>query len=171
METLEQRVRRYFLARLRRRAVLDLYETAATAGLLERGVADTGTLARSWIVSIKARQYLTGARDHDRKIIARMMGSGRGNRGGESLDHPGFARTSDGDVSLYDWSTPAPPNQQPKPKPGRRNRRLAAGSEIGFSYIAGLLKEHLPPPSPMHVAVALLIARAIGTSLRRLSAS
>ncbi len=40
METLEQRVRRYLLARLRRRAVLDLYETAATAGLLERGVVD-----------------------------------------------------------------------------------------------------------------------------------
>lgn len=170
METLEQRIRRYLLARLHRRAVLDLYETAVTAGLLERGVADTGTLARSWMVSIKAQQYLTGARDHDRKIIARMMGSSRGNRGGESLEQPGFARTSDGDVSLYDWSTSAPPNQQPKPKPGRRSRRLSTGSTISFSYIAGLLKEQLPPYSPMHVAVSLLIARAIGTSLRHLSA-
>lgn len=170
METLEQRVRRYLLARLRRRAVLDLYETAATAGLLERGVGDTGTLARSWIVSIKARQYLTGAHDYDRKIIARMIGSSHGNRDGDSPDHIGSTRTSEGEASLYDWSTPAPPSQQPKPKPGRRTRRLSAGSAISFSYIAGLLKEHLPPPSPMHVAVALLIARAIGTSLRRLSA-
>jgi hypothetical protein len=170
METLEQRVRRYLLARLHRRAVLDLYETAATAGLLERGVVDTGTLARPWIVSIKAQQYLTGARDHDRKIIGRMMGSSRGNRDGDSQDHPGSARSSDGGASLYDWSTPAPSTQQPKPKPGRRIRRLSAGSAINFSYIAGLLKEHLPPYSPMHVAVALLIARAIGTSLRRLSA-
>ncbi|MGE6742415.1 AAA family ATPase [Allorhizobium pseudoryzae] len=170
METLEQRVRRYFLARLHRRAVLDLYETAANAGLLERRVADTGTLAGSWMVSIKAQQYLTGARDNDRKIIARIMGSSRGNRDGESLERPSFAGTSDGGASLYDWSTPAPPSHQPKPNPGRRSRRLSTGSTISFSYIAGLLKEHLLPPSPMHVAVALLIARAIGTSLRRLSA-
>lgn len=170
METLEQRVRRYLLARLHRRAVLDLYETAANAGLLERRVADTGTLAMSWMVSIKAQQYLTGARDNDRKIIARIMGSSRGNRDGESLERPGFAGTSDGGASLYDWSTPAPPSHQPKPKPGRRSRRLSTGSTISFSYIARLLKEQLPPYSPMHVAVALLIARAIGTSLRRLSA-
>lgn len=170
METLEQRIRRYLLARLHRRAVLDLYEKAVTAGLLERGVADTDALAMSWMVSIKAQQYLTGARDHDRKIIARMMGSSRGNRDGESLEQPGFARASDGGVRLYDWSTPAPPSDQPKPKPGRRTRRMSAGSAIGFSYIAGLLKEHLPPPSPTHVAAALLIARAIGTSFRRLSA-
>lgn len=170
METLEQRIRRYLLARLHRRAVLDLYDTAVTAGLLERGVAGTGMLARSWIVSVKAQQLLTGARDHDRKIIARIMGSSRGNRDGESLKRPGFAGTSDGGASLYDWSIPAPPNQQPKPKAGRRSRRLSAGSAISFNYVAELLKEHLPPPSPMHVAVALLIARAIGTSLRRLSA-
>ncbi|WP_377299015.1 AAA family ATPase [Rhizobium sp. SGZ-381] len=170
METLEQRVRRYLLARLRRRAVLDLYETAATAGLLERGVGDTGTLARSWIVSIKARQYLTGAHDYDRKTIARMIGSSRGNRDGDSPDHIRSTSTSEGEASLYDWSTPAPPSQQPKPKPGRRTRRLPGGSAISFSYIAELLKEHLPPSSPMHVAVALLIARAVGTSLRRLSA-
>lgn len=170
METLEQRVRRYLLARLRRRAVLDLYETAATAGLLERGVGDTGTLARSWIVSIKARQYLTGAHDYDRKIIARMIGSSRGNRDGDSPDHIRSTRTSEGEASLYDWSTPAPPSQQPKPKPGRRTRRLPVGSAISFNYVAELLKEHLPPSSPMHVAVALLIARAVGTSLRRLSA-
>lgn len=170
METLEQRVRRYLLARLHRRAVLDLYETAATAGLLERGVVDTGTLAKPWIVSIKAQQYLTGARDHDRKIIGRMMGSSRGNRDGDSQDHPGSARSSDGGASLYDWSTPAPSTQQPKPKPGRRTRRLPVGSAISFNYVAELLKEHLPPSSPMHVAVALLIARAVGTSLRRLSA-
>ncbi|MBP2551297.1 hypothetical protein J2858_004238 [Neorhizobium galegae] len=170
METLEQRVRRYLLARLRRRAVLDLYETAATAGLLERGVGDTGPLARPWIVSIKARQYLTGAHDYDRKIIARMIGSSRGNRGGDSPDHIGSTRTSEGEASLYDWSTPAPPSQQPKPKSGRRTRRLPVGSAISFNYVAELLKEHLPPSSPMHVAVALLIARAVGTSLRRLSA-
>ncbi|WP_334153050.1 ATP-binding protein [Agrobacterium pusense] len=170
METLEQRIRRYILARLHRRAVLDLYETAANAGLLERGVADSGTLANSWIVSIKAQRYLTGAHDNDRMIIARMMGSSRGNRDGDSPDHPGSARSPDDGASLYDWSTPAPPSQQPKPKPGRRTRRQSTGSAISFSYIAGLLKEHLPLPSPMHVAVALLIARAIGTSLRRLSA-
>lgn len=99
-----------------------------------------------------------------------MMRSSRGNRDGESLDHPGLARSSDGEASLYDWSTPVPHSHQSKPKPGRRTRRRSAGSAIGFSYIAGLLKEHLPPPSPMHVAVALLIARAIGTSLRHLSA-
>lgn len=170
METLEQRVRRYLLARLHRRAVLDLYEMAATAGLLERGVVDTGTLARSWIVSIKAQQYLTGARDYDRKIIGRMMGVSRRNRDGHSPDHIGSTRTSEGEASRYDWSTPAPPSQLPKPQPGRRTRRLPVGSPISFSYVTGLLKEHLPPPSPMHVAVALLIARAIGTSLRRLSA-
>ena len=39
-----------------------------------------------------------------------------------------------------------------------------AAPDISFPYVASLLREHLPPPSPVHVAVALLVARAVGTS-------
>lgn len=156
METLEHRIRRYLLARLRRRAVLDLYEKAAVAGLLEgRFMGDDDVSGTVWNVSSTASRFLAGARLRDREIVRRVIGvSGPQNTAAE----------------IFDWSDPA---LVAPPKPGRAGRResdMASGSSVDFSYVSTLLREHLPAPNPVHVAVALLVARAVGTSLPDLSA-
>ncbi|MDH0911161.1 ATP-binding protein [Rhizobium pusense] len=151
METLEHRIRRYLLARLHRRAVLDLYEKAAVAGLLEgRFIAEDDISGTVWSVSAAASQFLAGARTRDREIVRRLIGFGESRREAEST---------------FDWSDPA----AAKPPTGRRTSTLTSGgtksSSVDFSYVSVLLRESLPAPNPMHVAVALLVARAIGTSL------
>lgn len=151
METLEHRIRRYLLARLRRRAVLDLYEKAAVAGLLEgRFMGDDDVSGTVWNVVPAASRFLAGARMRDREIVRRLIGVGEPRREVEST---------------FDWSDPA----MAKPQSGRKTSAQTSGktnsANVDFSYISGLLKESLPAPNPMHVAVALLVARAVGTSL------
>ena len=156
METLEHRIRRYLLARLRRRSVLDLYEKAAVAGLLEgRFIADDDVSGTVWKVSSAASQFLVGARNRDREIVRRMIGCGEPKHEMEST---------------FDWSDPA----RAKPPKGHKTSTLTSGennsSGIDFSYVSKLLRENLPAPNPLHVAVALLVARAVGTSLPDLKA-
>lgn len=151
METLEHRIRRYLLARLRRRAVLDLYEKAAVAGLLEgRFMGDDDVSGTVWNVSPAASQFLAGARLRDREIVRRLMGFGEPSREVENT---------------FDWSDPA----MAKPPSGRNASAQKSGktnsSNIDFSYVSVLLMENIPAANPMHVAAALLVARAIGTSL------
>ncbi|WP_275787474.1 AAA family ATPase [Pararhizobium gei] len=151
METLEHRIRRYLLARLRRRAVVDLYERAAVAGLLDgRFMGDDDISGTVWNVSPAASRFLAGARLRDQEIVRRLMGFGEARREVEST---------------FDWSDPA----IAKPTKGRKTSTLTSGgtnsSSVDFSYVSVLLRESLPAPNPLHVAVALLVARAIGTSL------
>lgn len=156
METLEHRIRKYLLARLRRRAVLDLYERAAIAGLLEgRFIGDDDVSGTVWTVSPAASRFLAGARLRDQKIVRRLMGFGEPRREVEGT---------------FDWSDPA----IAKPPAGRKTSTLTSGennsSGIDFSYVSALLRDNLPAPNPLHVAVALLVARAVGTNLPDLSA-
>lgn len=156
METLEHRIRRYLLARLRRRAVLDLYEKAAVAGLLEgRFMGDDDVSGTVWNVSPAACQFLAGARLRDQEIVRRLMG----------VSEPRLEVEN-----TFDWSDPA----IAKP-PLERDRSMLTGggnnsSGMDFSYVSALLRDSLPTPNPVHVAVALLVARAVGTSLPDLSA-
>lgn len=156
MEPLEHRIRRYMLARLRRRAVLDLYERAAVAGLLEgRFIGDDDVSRTVWNVSAAASQFLAGARMRDREIVRRLMG---------------FGETRSKAESMFDWSDPA----MAKPPLERERSVLTSGgnnsSGVDFSYVSALLRDSLPAPNPVHVAVALLVARAVGTNLPDLSA-
>lgn len=156
MEPLEHRIRRYLLARLRRRAVLDLYEKAAVAGLLEgRFMGDDDVSGTVWNVSPAASRFLAGARLRDQEIVRRLMGFGEPRSEAESM---------------FDWSDPA----AAKSTKGRKTSTSTSGgnnsSSVDFSYVSVLLRESLPAPNPMHVAVALLVARAVGTSLPDLSA-
>jgi ATPases of the AAA+ class len=169
MDALEQRVRRYLLARLRHRAVLDLYETAAIAGLLERRSLGGDRTRTLWAVSVKAQEVLTGAHADDRRVITqRMVGSGR-YCGDVPAGYPvGRGGVEDG-RSIYDWSKPEPVSVTAKTGPGREAVKATNEAGISFSHVGSLVREHLPALSPMHVAVALLVARAIGTSLPRLS--
>lgn len=151
METLEHRIRRYLLARLRRRAVLDLYEKAGIAGLLEgRFIGDDDLSGTVWNVTDTARQFLTGARARDRELVRRFIGFGEP-RGEEQ--------------STFDWRDAS----AAEPPRGRKTALLTGGGtnslSADFPYVSALLREHLPAPNPLHVAVALLAARAVGTSL------
>lgn len=156
METLEHRIRRYLLARLRRRAVLDLYERATVAGLLEgRFIGDDDVSGTVWSVSPAASRFLAGARMRDREIVRRLIGFGEPRCDVEST---------------FDWSDPA----MAKPLLEREGSTLTSGgnnsSGMDFSYVSALLRDNLPAPNPLHVAVALLVARAVGTNLPDLSA-
>ena len=138
METLELRIRRYLLARLRRRAVLDLYEMAAGAGLLEgRFLRDDDGSGMLWVVSDTAKQFLAGARIRDRRIIRRLMGSGGGQRH-EDVDVDLFVADGDAEEgTTVHWAvaTPAKPR---KAMPARKR----GGAETGGWQSPGRLPVH-----------------------------
>lgn len=173
METLTDRMMRYLLKRLRRRAVLTLYERAVDAGLLTSafigGEERKGTV---WQLADQVRYVLTGNRAQDRRIVRRMMGvsSAPRYRGDEPVTFIVPDEDAVDGVVTFECRSVGPSDEQQTGKRGKTRRGKAdsrtAGAvpDIGFPYVARLLREHLPPPSPVHVAVALLVARAVGTS-------
>ena len=179
METLTDRITRYLLKRLHRRAVLTLYERAVDAGLLASvfigGEERKGTI---WKINDQAWHLLTGNPDQDRGTVARMMGVGRPprQRADEAVTFIVPDEDAvDGVVTFECQATPVS-GEQPKDKRKKaqqvRTRRGAINTapDIGFPYLAALLREHLPPPNPVHAAVELLVARAVGASLPDISA-
>lgn len=172
METLTDRITRYLLARIRRRAVLDLYEAAANVGLLEGYPAgedeDSGTV---WTVADNTRQLLTGDKYTDRKLITRRLGTSRTCSSGTTLN-------------MFDYETDQDVELEVRPRTKSRVKYIAgsAGKDEdqaarpetlvpGQSSMAkdtdilALLRQHVPAPSVAHVAVALLVARAFGSSI------
>ena len=175
METLTDRMTRYLLKRLRRRAVLTLYERAVDAGLLTSAfVGGEERKGTAWKIADQARYVLTGNPALDRKIVTRMIGASGAlrHRGDEPVTFiVPDEDAADGMVTFECRTIGAPPDEQQAGK-ARKAQRVKAGGRtvgaapgIGFPYVAALLREHLPPLNPVHVAVALLVARAVGTSL------
>lgn len=173
METLTDRMTRYLLKRLRRRAVLTLYERVTDAGLLASafigGEEQKGTV---WQFADQTRYLLTGNREQDRRIVARMLGvsSPPLHRGDEPVTFIVPDEDAVDGVVTFECRSVGPLDEQQMGTRGK-TRRGKAGSRaadavpgISFPYVASLLREHLPPPNPVHVAVALLVARAVGTS-------
>jgi len=179
MEMLTDRMTRYLLKRLRRRAVLTLYERAVDAGLLTSAfIGGEERKGTSWKVNDQAWHVLTGNPEQDRATVARMIGVGRAPR--QRADEPITFIVPDDDavdgVVTFECRTVGASEDQPKGR-RRKARRVRAGGvaastapDIGFLYVAALLREHLPPPNPVHAAVALLVARAVGASLPDISA-
>lgn len=171
METLTDRMMRHLLKRLRRRAVLTLYERAVDAGLLASAFIGGEELKGTvWHMADQARGVLTGNPDQDRRTVARRLGvtSALRHRGDEPVtflvpDEDG----ADG-VATFECRSVGASDEQPRRRKARRSKTAgnrAGASGIDFPYVAALLREHLPPPNPVHAAVALLVARAVGTSL------
>ncbi|MCQ4634909.1 ATP-binding protein [Shinella sp. CPCC 100929] len=172
METLTDRITRYLLKRLRRHAVLTLYEQAAGTRLLTAAFIGRGAQSgRVWTVTEHARHVLTGNPRQDRKIVERLMRANRALQ--DSNTEPGTStasgNASDDPLAFDRLTEPASDGQH---KATRRNVRAVkaavgsgTGADIDFPYLASLLREHLPRPSAVHAAVALLVARAVGTSL------
>lgn len=175
METLTDRMTRYLLKRLRRRTVLTLYERAVDAGLLTSAfIGSEERNGTAWKVADQAWHTLTGNPVLDRKIVARMMGASGAlrHRGDEPVTFiVPDEDAADGMVTFECRTIGAPPDEQQAGKTRKARRVKAGGRTVGaatgidFPYVAALLREHLPPPNPVHAAVALLVARAVCTSL------
>ncbi|WKL22635.1 ATP-binding protein [Agrobacterium tumefaciens] len=175
METPTDRITRYLLARIRRLAILDLYERASVVGLLEAGfiVAGDETAGTVWRVPEQSLRLLNA---DPAKVRAEMM---------RRLGKAPYKTTAI-DVLIQDLPTkPIHGNVRSTPK-GRTDREsLAAGrpkpgpvsaakgpekTPSASSEFLALLRQHIAPPSVAHVAVALLVARAVGSSVPDLSA-
>lgn len=164
METVTDRISRYLLRRIRRRAVLDLYESAAVVELLTSrfvGVSeDSGT---AWSITHAALSLLTGDPDKDRAAVARALQRARPIAPSDETEIHDFSHQTEHPVVrvLQDICDGEPSTAGASDEDGRadRERRLAT------IRLLALLREHLPRPNPVQVAVALLVARAIGNSV------
>lgn len=157
METVTDRITRYLLRRIRRRAVLDLYESAAVVELLTSrfvGVSeDSGT---AWSITDAALSLLTGDPDKDRAVVARVLQRARPVAPPDETEIHDFSHQSEHPVVrvLQDIC-----DGEPSIAGASQERRLAT------IRLLALLREHLPRPNPVQVAVALVAARAVGNSV------
>ncbi len=132
METLTDRITRYLPKRLRRHAVLTLYEQAAGTRLLTAAFIGRGAQSgRVWTVTEHARHVLTGNPRQDRKIVERLMRANRALQ--DSNKEPGTStasgNASDDPLAFDRLAEPASDGQH---KARRKNvRAVKAGSGTG----------------------------------------
>jgi hypothetical protein len=160
METLTDRVTRYLLRRIRRLAVLDLYQHAAVAGLLDEIAFDAGgsagpTLISRWSPTVEL-MHLLSLGPQGKQILSRRLG--HAGRHADSLAEA--------------WQS-----QQASAAPARDARMSAMSSLVSSSACdtelereaaserdaLAVLREQLSLRKAAPVAVALLIARAVGS--------
>lgn len=176
METLTDRITRYLLARIRRLAILDLYERAAVIGLLEadfivEGDETSGTIWRVPEQSlrlldaepVKARAELErrlGKAPYKTTTIDIVMSDLPGEPPRDKARSVGKAKSKQDTsaVGTRPKSTSVVAASAPEKNPSTSREFLA------------LLREQLAQPGVAHVAVALLVARAVGSSVPDLSA-
>lgn len=176
METLTDRITRYLLARLRRLAILDLYERAAVVGLLEahfivEGDETSGTI---WRVPEQSLRLLDAEPVKARSELERRLGKAP-------------YKTTTLDVVMQDLPGEPPREKARSVGKGKSKQnssavgtRLKSTSVVAASVpeknpstsreFLALLREHIGPPNVTHAAVALLVARAVGSSVPDLSA-
>ncbi|EMS95496.1 hypothetical protein H009_22103 [Agrobacterium tumefaciens str. Cherry 2E-2-2] len=175
METLTDRITRYLLARIRRLAILDLYERASVVGLLEADfiVAGDETTGMVWRVPEHSLRLLDADPAKARAEIVRRLGKAP-------------YKTTTIDALIQDLPGEAPHENLRSATRGRTEREgraagrrpksgpVAATSDSeapsASSEFLALLRQHIAPPSVAHVVVALLVARAVGSSVPDLSA-
>ncbi|WP_052161747.1 ATP-binding protein [Hoeflea sp. BAL378] len=175
MNPVTQRISRHLLGRIRRLAVLDLYQRASDVGLLSISFPfGEKKLGTAWQVSGLAASGLAGDMDRAHRLIARAL------RRAPTTMHNGFV-DHDSDEPINRWAagisdSKAAYQVEPKRdgagmKPARRKTvRSTTVSpnnprQLDSPTMFGLLREFLPPPNVSQTAVALLIARAVGESV------
>ena len=158
MDPITDRITRYLLRRIRRLAVLDLYTHATGAGLLtSRHISDDKAAGTICSISTKGTAILKGDRASARRLVAKALKRGP-------------AQEDDGE---FNGQTVADPWSFAVAEAGNATKRKAASKEylsseethLASQRMLRLLREFLPAPSPVHVAVALLIARSVGASI------
>jgi cell division protease FtsH len=159
METLTDRVTRYLLRRIRRLAILDLYQHAAVAGLLDELAYDAGgsaglTLISRWAPTVEL-MHLLSLGPQGRQILSRRLGHADRHR--DSLaeawqsQQPSAASVREARMSSTSSLVSSSASDTELERPAASEREALA-----------VLREHLPLPKAAPVAVTLLIARAVG---------
>ena len=167
-ETLEQRLMRFFLCRIRRLAILDLYASAANVELLDmHTIGEFGETKTSVWVAADPRDLLTGDPERDRRVLARLLKSSQTS-----------AQAYSGDNDPADRIVGIPYEPDPAGETPARRAIVAAarafhheparpvsGGASDSRPLLSLVRSFLPPPDVTRVTVALLVARAVGSSL------
>ncbi|AKI03550.1 ATPase family protein associated with various cellular activities (AAA) (plasmid) [Hoeflea sp. IMCC20628] len=175
MNTIADRISRHLLKRIRRLAVLELYQRASDVGLLtinfpfgekKQGIA--------WQVSGFAASGLAGDTDRARRLVGRALKRAPTTLHDGFVDHDGgepinrMAIEMSGSEPVYQVK-PKHVSAGAKPAQRKKARSVAIypmlSRQLNSPSMFALLREFLPPPNPMQVAVALLIARAVGESV------
>lgn len=165
METLTDRITRYLLRRIRRLAIIDLYDGAAKAGLLEvhfvDGEARNGI---SWRVTEMGADLLTSDPTRAHAIIGRRL-----RRGKPAMSWQDLLHTAGNGTRERVRSTPEGRAERERSAAldAEDARQRDVSHEPGLdtrheSAMLPLLRQFLPKPNIAQVAVALLLARAIG---------
>ncbi|KAA3502351.1 AAA family ATPase [Agrobacterium tumefaciens] len=170
METLTDRITRYLLARIRRLAILDLYERASVVGLLEADfiVAGDETTGTIWRVPEQSLRLLDANPIRARAEIMRRLGKAPYKMTAIDVliqDFPGeppHENARSAPKARADRENPA----AGRPKSGANAASSASEAPSASRKFLALLREQLAPPSVAHVAVA----RAVGSSVPHLSA-
>lgn len=172
--TLADRITRYLLARQHRRAIRQLYETAAGAGLLESAFVEPGVEESGLVWRLPATAPgLTGNPDHDRAVVARALRHRPhpyvGSAAGGGLEDEGVRSVPKGRAERE--AQAAATRAEAEAAEPSVNSALAAIGPVTFEpgaerrTMLRLIRAHLPPPPVAETAVALLLARAAGESL------
>jgi len=175
MNTINGRIAHHVLKRIRRRAVLDLYQRASDAGLLDISFP-FGEKAQgiAWQVSGSAASGLAGHPDRARRLVGRAL------KGAPTTIHDGVVYHDGGEPNgritigasgskavskakrrHVDLSVKSSPLTKVRTPAIRANRPR----ELDTPTMLALLREFLTSPNPVEVAVALLISRAVGESI------
>tara|TARA_R110002020_G_scaffold410770_5_gene620451 strand:+ start:20175 stop:22217 length:2043 start_codon:yes stop_codon:yes gene_type:complete len=174
MNMVAERISSHLLRRIRRRAVLDLYQRASDVGLLDIsfpfGEKKSGI---AWQVSGSAAFGLAGDRDRARRLVGRALKlvpttphDCFDHNGSEPVNRMAIGMSRSKSVSKAQRKhvdagvKPSPPKKAPTSATNPMHAR-----QLDTPTVLALLRESLPPPNPVQVMVALLIARAIGESI------
>jgi len=150
MDPIADRVTRHLLRRIRRLAVLDLYANATGAGLLNsRQIEDEKTAGTVWSISAKGLAMLAGERSSTLRLVAKALKCGPASE----------------DTDESDDQTTADPWSEAVAEAGKASRMEAASTTKGYHretrLMLGLVRDFLPAPVSVHVAMAMLVARSV----------
>lgn len=175
MNKIADRISRHLLRRIRRLAVLDLYQRASDVGLLSIsfpfGEKKSGI---AWQVSGAAASGLAGDRDRARRLVGRALkrapttlhGGFVDHDSGEPIDRVAIGASCSEPALQIQPKQVDPDKKPPQHEKGRSTAiQPMLSRQLDSPSMFALLREFLPPPNPMHVAMALLIARAVGESI------
>ncbi|MCY0154989.1 AAA family ATPase [Hoeflea alexandrii] len=180
MDPIADRIFRHLLQRIRRLAVLDLYQRASDVGLLSINFPfGEKKMGIAWQVSGAAASGLAGDRDRARRLVGRVLKRAPTTLHDGFVDHDNSEPISPAVMGMRDhtavtWVQAKHTDAKAKTSPRKKGRTSAiypnGPRPLDTPIMLALLREFLPPPNPMQVAVALLIARAFDQSITDLGA-
>lgn len=168
MEHITDRLTRFFLRRIRRKAVLDLYHRAAVTGLLdENAILGDPCFGTAWRATPELVALLASSRLDEQALLAKRLRSvpehaQAADHGSEPWAVEPKAKPSS---SKSTSSSPSSTRSATEPSAGRQMANRTGVLNVQQQALARL-RAFLPPPKSSEVAIALMIARAVGSSVR-----